>query len=156
MKLSTRSRYGTRMMLDLAEHYKEGPIRIGDIARRQGISVKYLEQIIIPLKEAELIKSVRGPKGGHMLCKPPSKINLSAVVKVLEGGIDLTDCVANPGICNRSAECAVRSVWKATTKAVEDKLRSVTLSALVKMSRRGKSASALLKAGSAQKTNTDR
>lgn len=125
--------------MDLAEHYKEGPIRIGDIARRQGISVKYLEQIIIPLKEAKMIKSVRGPKGGHMLSRPPSEINVGAVVKVLEGGIDLTDCVGNPAICNRSADCAARSVWKATTKAVADKLRSITLSAMVKMSRKGKS-----------------
>ena len=64
MKLSTRSRYGTRMMQDLAQHYDEGPIQIGDIARRQDISVKYLEQLIIPLKKVNFIKSVRGSKGG--------------------------------------------------------------------------------------------
>ena len=66
MKLTTRSRYGTRMMLDLAKCYDEGPVRIGEIAKRQGISVKYLEQLIIPLKKANFIRSVRGPKGGHM------------------------------------------------------------------------------------------
>jgi len=126
------------MMLDLAEHYRDGPIRIGDIARRQEISVKYLEQIIIPLKEAKLIKSVRGPKGGHMLAKPPSQIRLDAVVKALEGGIDITECVGNPKSCKRSGDCAARSVWKAATKAVEDKLRSVTLSAMLKMSRKEK------------------
>ena len=120
------------MMLDLALHYREGPVRIGDIARRQDISVKYLEQIIIPLKEAKLIKSVRGPKGGHMLAKPPSKINVGTIVKVLEGGIDMTECVGNPKVCERSGDCAARSVWKAATKAMDDKLRSITLSDMLK------------------------
>jgi len=134
VKLSTRSRYGTRMMLELALHYGEGPVRIADIAQRQDISVKYLEQIIIPLKEAKLIKSVRGPKGGHMLAKPPGKINVSVIVKVLEGGIDMTECVGNPGICERSGDCAARSVWKAATKALDDKLKSITLSDMIKAS----------------------
>ena len=134
VKLSTRSRYGTRLMLDLALHYGGGPVRIADIAQRQDISVKYLEQIIIPLKEAKLIKSVRGPKGGHMLAKPPDKIRVDRIVKVLEGGIDLTECVGNPGICERSSYCATRIVWKATTKAVDDKLRSITLSDMIKAS----------------------
>ena len=72
MKLSTRSRYGTRLMLDMAQHYNEGPIQLGDIAKRQDVSVKYLEQIIISLKKARYIESVRGPKGGHILTRPPS------------------------------------------------------------------------------------
>ena len=71
MKLSTKSRYGTRLMLDMAQHYQEGRIHLATIAKRQGISVKYLEQIIIPLKKANYIQSVRGPKGGHILAKPP-------------------------------------------------------------------------------------
>ena len=73
MKLSTRSRYGTRLMLDMAQHYNEGPIHLGDIAKRQDVSVKYLEQIIIPLKKAHYIESVRGAKGGHILTKPPKR-----------------------------------------------------------------------------------
>ena len=132
MKLSTRSRYGTRMMLELALHYGEGPVRISDIAKRQDISVKYLEQIIIPLKEAKLIKSVRGPKGGHMLAKQPGKINVAMIVKVLEGNVDLTECVGDPGVCERSGDCAVRDVWKAATKAMDDKLKSITLSDMLK------------------------
>ena len=71
MKLSTRGRYGTRMMLDLAQHYDKGPVQIGEIARRLDVSVKYLEQLIIPLKKANFITSVRGPKGGHMLYVSP-------------------------------------------------------------------------------------
>ena len=73
MKLSAKSRYGTRLMLDMAQHYQEGPIHLATVAKRQGISVKYLEQIIIPLKKANYVKSVRGPKGGHTLAKPPHR-----------------------------------------------------------------------------------
>ena len=80
MKLSTRSRYGTRLMLDMAQHYREGPIHLGDIAKRQDVSVKYLEQIIIPLKKAHYIESVRGSKGGHILTKPPEEITVGEIV----------------------------------------------------------------------------
>jgi Rrf2 family iron-sulfur cluster assembly transcriptional regulator len=122
------------MMLELAMHYGEGPVRISDIAQKQDISAKYLEQIIIPLKEAKLIKSVRGPKGGHMLAKPPGKISVGTIVKILEGGIDMTECVGVPGICEKSGDCAARTVWKAATKAVDDKLESITLSDMIKTS----------------------
>ena len=73
MKLSAKSRYGTRLMLDMAQHYHDGPIHLASVAKRQGISLKYLEQIIIPLKKAHYIQSVRGPKGGHILAKPPDR-----------------------------------------------------------------------------------
>ncbi|MEE9418034.1 MAG: Rrf2 family transcriptional regulator [Desulfatiglandaceae bacterium] len=86
MKLSTRSRYGTRMMIDMAQHYNEGAIYLGDIARRQGISVQYFQQIIIPLKRANYVKSVRGSKGGYMLAEHPEKITIGEIVALLEGG----------------------------------------------------------------------
>jgi len=127
MKLSTRSRYGTRMMLDLAKHYDEGPVRIGEIARRQDISVKYLEQLIIPLKKANLINSVRGPKGGHMLAKPPEEITVGEVVKALEGGLDLASCIENPDECKRSDSCLTKGIWEEATKAMFDKLNSMSL-----------------------------
>jgi Rrf2 family iron-sulfur cluster assembly transcriptional regulator len=127
MKLSTRSRYGTRMMFDLAEHYNDGPIQLGDISKRQDISVKYLEQLIIPLKKGDYINSVRGPKGGHMLAKRPEEITIGEIVNVLEGGIDLTGCVGNPDECQRSSSCPTRSVWEEGTKAMYDKLNSITL-----------------------------
>ena len=131
MKLSTRSRYGTRMMQDLAQHYDEGPIQIGDIAKRQDISVKYLEQLIIPLKKVNFIKSVRGPKGGHMLAKPPEEITVGEIVKVLEGGIILSDCIDNPDKCNKSSSCLTRGIWEEATKAMYDKLNSITLSNMI-------------------------
>lgn len=127
MRLSTRSRYGTRMVLDLAKRFDEGPVKIGDIAEREGISVKYLEQLIIPLKQANFIKSVRGPKGGHMLSRPPENITVGEVVKALEGGTNLTVCVENPEKCERSPGCVTRNIWEEASKAMYDKLDSMTL-----------------------------
>ncbi len=119
-------------MLDLAQHYDDGPVQIGEIAKRQDISVKYLEQLIIPLKKANYVKSVRGSKGGHVLEKPPEEITVGEVVKVLEGGIDLADCIENPDICDRSETCLTRGVWETTTRAMYQELTSVTLSDMVK------------------------
>ena len=96
MKLSTRSRYGTRMLVDMAQHYNEGPIQVGDIAKRQAISVKYLEQIIIPLKRAGYLKSIRGPKGGHVLARRPEEITVGEIVAVLERGTALVECAEKP------------------------------------------------------------
>ena len=131
MKLSTRSRYGTRMMLDMALHHDQGPVQIGEIARRQGISVKYLEQIIRPLKAARFVKSVRGPRGGHYLAKPPNEITVGEVVACLEDGFLLTDCVANPGKCTRADACLTRSVWGEASRAMLKTLNAITLSDLV-------------------------
>ncbi|MBC8179450.1 MAG: Rrf2 family transcriptional regulator [Desulfobacteraceae bacterium] len=131
MKLSTRSRYGTRMMLDLAQHYDQGPVQMGDISKRENISVKYLEQLIIPLKKANFIKSVRGPKGGHMLAKPPEKITVGDIVGILEGRISLSNCIENPEVCDRTTGCLTRGVWEEATKAMYDKLNSVTLSKMI-------------------------
>lgn len=132
MKLSTRSRYGTRMMLDLAQRYKEGPVQIGQIAKRQDISVKYLEQLVIPLKKANFIKSVRGPKGGHMLAKGPKEITVGQVVEVLEGGMHLSVCLGDGELCERSADCMIRDTWDEATKAMFDKLNSITLAKIIK------------------------
>jgi Rrf2 family iron-sulfur cluster assembly transcriptional regulator len=131
MKLSTRSRYGTRMMLDLAQHYDEGPVQIRNVSKRENISVKYLEQIIIPLKKANFIKSVRGPKGGHMLAKPPKAITVGEIVRVLEGGINLSSCIENPEVCDRTSDCLTRDLWEEATKAMYEKLNSATLSKMI-------------------------
>ena len=131
MKLSTRSRYGTRMVLNLAENYNEGPVQIGQIAKHLDVSVKYLEQLIIPLKKADLIKSVRGPKGGHILAKPPEKITVGEIVKILEGGIDLSDCIADPKICQNTEVCVTRSVWQEATDAMYEKLNSTTFADMI-------------------------
>ncbi|MCF8144883.1 MAG: Rrf2 family transcriptional regulator [Deltaproteobacteria bacterium] len=131
MKLSTRSRYGTRMMLDLAAHYDEGPVQIGDISRRENISVKYLEQLIIPLKKARLIESARGPKGGHMLTKSPEEITIGEIVRVMEGGIDLTHCIENPDVCEKTNSCLTRTVWEDATRAIYERLDASTLANII-------------------------
>ncbi len=131
MKLSTRSRYGTRLMLDMAQHYREGPIHLGDIAKRQNVSVKYLEQIIIPLKKAHYIESVRGSKGGHILTRPPEEITVKEIVAVLEEGTTLLECVADPTVCDRADICPTRLLWKETSEAMFGRLEAVTLADLV-------------------------
>jgi len=131
MKLSTRSRYGTRLMIDIARNSNNGPVRIHDIAKRQDISVKYLEQLIIPLKKVEYIKSVRGPKGGHLLGKPKGEITVGGIVRVLEKDTGLVPCVETADTCNMSDACVTRNLWLKATAAVYDILDSVTLSDLV-------------------------
>ena len=131
MKLSTRSRYGTRLMLDMAEHYNDGPIRLMTIAQRQDISVKYLEQIIIPLKKAEYIKSVRGPKGGHTLTKSPEEITIGEIVAVLEDGVSLVECSDNGDSCKRASFCPTRHIWREASLAMFERLNSMTLADLL-------------------------
>lgn len=118
-------------MLDLAEHYKKGPVQLGEIARRQEISVKFLEQLIIPLKRAKFIKSFRGPKGGHILAKPPSKITIGDIVRILEGDSGLCRCIGSPDSCHRSPNCVTRNIWKMAGDALYDKLDAFTLQELV-------------------------
>lgn len=133
MKLSTRSRYGTRLMLELAAHYHQGPLHLNTIALHQGISVKYLEQIIIPLKKAQYIQSVRGPKGGHILAKPPAEITIGEIVALLEESASLAECSDNPMICERSPSCSTRFLWQAAAQAMFDKLDSITLADVLRM-----------------------
>ena len=128
MKLSTRSRYGTRFMIDLAHNSTDSPVQLNEIAKRQNISVKYLEQLVAPLKKANLIKSVRGPKGGHMLARPPDEITLGEIVDVLENGIALTQCAVKPEVCRRSRDCKARKIWEIATRTLSDKLNSIRLS----------------------------
>ena len=131
MKLSTRSRYGTRLMLDMARHYREGPLQLGDIAKRQEVSVKYLEQIIIPLKKARYIESVRGRKGGHILSKPPEEITVGEIVTLLEASFGLVECTKDATVCERADTCPTRLLWKEAYEAMFDRLEAVTLADLV-------------------------
>lgn len=131
MKLSTKTRYGTRLILDLARHYGQTPVSIGDISKRQDISVKYLEQIVRPLKKASLVVSTRGPKGGHSIAKAPSKITLGEIVRVLQSSDVLAECVSQPDKCDRSSECCVRIAWREATDALYEKLDSITLTDLL-------------------------
>ena len=131
MKLSTRSRYGARILVDLARHNGQGPVQIGEISKRQDISVKYLEQLIRPLKQASMVTSVRGPKGGHMLAKNPEDISLGQIVRLFEGQSELVECISNPDQCHMSDDCQVRLAWKEATRVLYEKLDSTTISDLM-------------------------
>jgi Rrf2 family cysteine metabolism transcriptional repressor len=132
MKLSTKIRYGARAMLELASHYGEGPIELKEIAGKQDISIKYLEQVIIPLRTAGLVKSVRGSKGGYSLAKHPSEICLNDVVETLEGPINLVDCIRDAKICKRSAVCVTRDIWTEVSEALHRVLKAITLEEMVR------------------------
>lgn len=122
-------------MLDLAINAQEGPTPLNDVARRQNISVKYLEHLIRSLKKAGLIKSRRGPFGGHMLSKPPEHITIGEIVRVLEETSAITDCADKEdklcGICNRAGACLSQWVWIGAGKALFDYLDHITLKHLV-------------------------
>ena len=132
MKLSTKIRYGARAMLELASHYGEGPVELKEIALSQDISIKYLEQVIIPLRTAGLVKSVRGSKGGYSLAKPPSEICLFDVIETLEGPLYLVDCIHDPKICKRSLSCVTRDIWSDVSEALHRVLKSITLDEMVR------------------------
>ncbi|RJQ39318.1 MAG: Rrf2 family transcriptional regulator [Dehalococcoidia bacterium] len=131
MKLSTRARYGTRALLDLALHADSGPVRLKDIARRQDVSLQYLEHLVAPLIGAGLVSSIRGPRGGLVLGKRAGEIKMSQVVEVLEGSTAPVECVTNPDTCNRSATCAVRDLWVEIKDTVDGVMASLTLAEMV-------------------------
>jgi Rrf2 family protein len=131
MKLSTRSRYGARILVDLARHTDQGPVQIGEISKRQDISVKYLEQLIRPLKQASMVTSVRGPKGGHLLAKKPEEISLGQIVRLFEGQSELVECISKPELCNMSDDCQVRLAWKDATRVLYEKLDSTSIADLL-------------------------
>jgi Rrf2 family protein len=135
VKISTKIRYGTRAMLELASHYGEGPIELGEIARKEDISLKYLEQVIIPLRSAGLVKSVRGSKGGYSLAKPPSEICLNDLVEILEGPIDLVECLRDPKACQRSPSCVTRDIWKEVSDTIYLIFHGITLEEMVNRKR---------------------
>jgi Rrf2 family transcriptional regulator, iron-sulfur cluster assembly transcription factor len=127
MRLTTRTRYGTRMLLDLAEFGLNGPVRISDIAARQVISIKYLEKLTRPLKRAGLIKSVRGSKGGHQLAKDPREVTMSEIVRALEGDFQLVKCWDENSCCPRMSACRTSRLWGEVSGALNEKLSSISL-----------------------------
>jgi len=131
MKLSTRARYATRALLDLALHQGEKPVLLKDIARRQQISLQYLEHLITPLIAAGIVLSTRGRRGGVSLAKPADKIRLSEVIKLLEGSIAPVECVNNPAACLRYEFCVTRDIWSEMARAINTILESTTLHDLV-------------------------
>jgi Rrf2 family protein len=131
MKLSTKGRYGVRLMLDLAAHYGERPVILREISQREDISEKYLWHVITPLKSAGLINVTRGAHGGYELAKVPDEISVKDILEVVEGPLCMVDCVKEPATCERSSFCIARDLWDETSKALTDLLKKTTLASLI-------------------------
>ena len=136
MKLSTRTRYGMRATIELAQHNAPRPLQLKLIAERQDISVKYLEQLMSMLRSAGFVRSVRGSKGGYVLAKPPEQIKLSDLFHSLEGTVTTAECTDNEDYCGRSADCAAREVWMKVETAINEVLSKITLADLVKSAKK--------------------
>ena len=137
MKLSSRSRYGFRAILELAVEYGNGPLQIKVIAQREDISNKYLEQLIAMLKASGLVRSIRGPRGGYMLTKPPSEVKLSEIFTTLEGPAVSVECLEHPEYCPKCTDCVTREVWQKMQNAMMDVLEGMTLQDLVDKTKKG-------------------
>jgi len=131
MKISTKARYGLRSLLDLALHDKGTPIGVKEIAKRQRVSEKYLEQLLLHLKKAGYVRSIHGAKGGYHLAKDPAAIPLRGVVEALEGSLSLVDCVLNPGVCPESKSCVSRELWCRIAGAIGKELDGLTLKQMI-------------------------
>lgn len=132
MKISTKGRYGLRTLMDIAAHQSKGPVNLNDMAERQGISAKYLWQIVNLLKTAGFVRGMRGPKGGYVLIRDPNSITLLDVIQVLEGPISLVECVDDPAFCDRMENCVAHSVWSEVSQAVREALQKLTLAEILR------------------------
>ncbi len=142
MKLSTRTRYGTRALVELAMAWPHRLVSVREIAERQDISAKYLEQIMTPLRAAGLVESSRGLHGGYELARPPDKVRLIDVYRALEGPVAPVDCVDEPGSCPMEDVCPSRDTWVEMQESISEVLESTTLQDLAeKTERRIKAAS---------------
>ena len=131
MKLSTRTRYGVRLMLELALNYGKGYTLLKDVARHEEISEKYLSLIIIPLKSAGLVTATRGARGGYMLARAPKDISLKELFDVLEGEPCLVDCVKDAAICPRAKTCVAHDLWFLVNDQLSQSLAAISLDDLV-------------------------
>lgn len=143
MKISTKGRYGLRVLLELANHTGNNPVQLKEIAKNQQLSLNYIEHLISPLVSAGFIRTVRGAAGGILLVKKPGDIKVSDVIGLFEGSTALVECVDNPGICNRSDECITRDIWCELKKVTDTVLESKTLLDLVAVKKKRKAETAM-------------
>ena len=144
MRLSTKGRYGARAMLDLALNFGKEPVLLRDIATRQEVSEKYLEHSMSSLRNAGLVRSIRGARGGYILAKPPSEIRLSEIMEVLEGSMAPVECVDDPEVCHRADLCVTRDIWEKMKGAIDNILESTTLEDLAERYKDKESSNAII------------
>jgi Rrf2 family protein len=135
MKLSTRSRYGTRALIDIALNANGKPVLLRDVARRQEISTMYLEHLITPLISAGIVRSTRGAKGGVWLARVPRDVKLTEVIQLLEGSLAPVECVDDLNYCPRYESCVTREIWVEMKRVMNDVLGATTLEDLVERQR---------------------
>ncbi len=133
IRVSTKGRYGTRLMVNLARHYNSGrkAIILKNVAAEEEISIRYLEQIIIPLKIYKLVKSIRGAGGGYILARKPSEITICQILEALEGSCGLVDCVDDTDFCDRVPSCAAYEIWSEASHLLKNYFQSVTLQSVL-------------------------
>lgn len=128
MKISTKGRYALRMLLDLAEHQNDGFIALKDIAKRQNISKKYLEQIIPILNRSDVLTANRGYQGGYRLARTPDKYTVGSILRLTEGSLAPVACLeCNPVQCERAEDCITLPIWRGLDKVISEYLDSITL-----------------------------
>ena len=130
MRISTRTRYGLRLMVNLAVNYSRGYAFLKNVAKTEGISEKYLSLIVIPLKTAGLLTTIRGVHGGYILSKHPSKISVKDVVEILEGDLNLVECSKDETYCKKSKNCVTQDIWAGLSEKMGDFLNSFNLEEL--------------------------
>ncbi len=135
MKISTKGRYALRLMLFLAIHSDGSPVSLRDVSEREGISDKYLEQIVTPLARAGLVRSVRGSGGGYLLTRAPEEYTVGEILRILEGDLTPVACAGDHGSCPRWDACVTAEVWERIAQAVSGVVDHITLADLVKRQR---------------------
>lgn len=136
MKISTKGRYALRMLVDLAEHQGAGFVTLKDIAARQNISKKYLEQIVAVLNRDGILKTTRGYQGGYRLAQPPAQYTVGQILRLTEGSLAPVPCLEQPPYgCERSADCATLWVWRGLDEAIRTYLDGITLQDVVERHR---------------------
>ena len=135
MKISTKGRYALRMLIDLAEHQNEGYISLKEIADRQNISKKYLEQIIPAFHSTDILRTVRGSQGGYVLGRSPDKITVGEILRFTEGSLSPVECVDDPFGCSHSVDCATLPIWQGLSRVISTYLDGITLQDLLDQQR---------------------
>ena len=136
MRLSTKARYAVRAMVELALHYDSEPVKLKTIAEKQDLSIKYLEQVMNPLRVSGYVITQKGSRGGYRLVKTPEQVTLYDLVYSVEGSLAPVECVENPGTCNRVDTCVTRDVWAGVHQAIIRELQSITLAELAEEQRK--------------------
>lgn len=144
MKISTKGRYGLRILIDLATHDPSKPRMVRDIAESQQISEKYISRLIIDLRRARLVRSVRGMKGGFFLARSPKEITLLDILETMEGTISIVDCVMAPEKCASNNGCTARGIWIRLNDGIRELMRSITFEQILQEYKKGKASEGVL------------